>query len=972
MLYLWSYKALDMRALTLSIFLILLSIFNLSVAQQSLTHTLSEEEKAKSHTIGKDFYPTDPPTGEVRNIAEFEPTEGVLVRYPFGIPMTLIAEISESDNVITLVANQSQEDQVISLYSQNGVNLDNCDFIHAATDSYWTRDYGPWFIMVENSEVSIVNFPYNRPRPNDNDVPIQVAQHLDVDLYGMNLIHTGGNWMTDGMHQGAHTDLVLDENPSLSQGDVDQLVEDYLGITSNHILEDPLGEYIKHIDCWGKFLGPDKILIGQVPQSDSRYQDFEDAAAYWANTTSSYGTPYRVYRVFTPGGPPATPYTNSYILNKKVFVPQTGSQWDDEALESYEDAMPGYEIIGIYHNTWENTDALHCRTHEIADREMLYIDHMPLLGDHPVQDTYSFSADIHALSGENIYADSVLLRYRIDGGQWEELVMTSSDNITYTADFEYPGEGFEMMYYIHAADESGRSENHPYIGRWEPHSFRVPAPSAPECVTPSNNSNSASVFTNLLWQDAGEFPATSYRISFGTDNPPTNILHNVVIDDPEYILTEMLDYETEYFWQVTAVNSFGETAGDIWSFITLGDPDEDFESGDFSLFDWTFEDEPWVISESVTRNGIYSAASGVIGDNETSTISITLDCSGFGKIMWWGKTDCEENDLLRFFIDDVEISSLSGDTEWTEFRSSTGPGPHTFTWTYAKDSQNSAGEDQAYIDFLYLPDHESILSVDAGDDGAVCASNAFEISGAATGYTSLLWTTSGDGSFDNENLLSTSYLPGENDATNGIVTLTLTVSDNSGNNLSDDLELTVNNIPESPEILDGPDTVYVFSAPVSNFAVTEIPEASEYIWNLTPDAGIISPNAFQCEIEWTVTEETQAELQVMTENQCGQSAWSPVKEILLIPDYMPGFEENADVDFLVFPNPSQGEITIQFKNSVNENREITLFDAFGRKVYEESVNSFVKTYFISNLSKGMYVLQVRHDNRKQALRVVIR
>jgi len=778
--------------------------------------------------------------------------------------------------------------------------------------------------------------------------------------------------MTDGMHQGAHTDLVLDENPSLSQGDVDQLVEDYLGITSNHILEDPLGEYIKHIDCWGKFLGPDKIIIGQVPQSDSRYQDFEDAAAYWANTTSSYGTPYRVYRVFTPGGPPATPYTNSYILNKKVFVPQTGSQWDDEALESYEDAMPGYEIVGIYHNTWENTDALHCRTHEIADREMLYIDHMPLLGDHPVQDTYSFSADIHALSGENIYADSVLLRYRIDGGQWEELVMTSSDNITYTADFEYPGEGFEMMYYIHAADESGRSENHPYIGRWEPHSFRVPAPSAPECVNPSNNSNTASVFTNLLWQDAGEFPATSYRISFGTDNPPTNILHNVVIDDPEYILTEMLDYESEYFWQVTAVNSFGETAGDIWSFITLGEPDEDFESGDFSLFDWTFEDEPWVISESVTRNGIYSAASGVIGDNETSTISITLDCSGFGKIMWWGKTDCEENDMLRFFIDDVELSSLSGDTEWTEFRTSTGPGPHTFTWTYAKDSQNSAGEDQAYIDFLYLPDHESILSVDAGDDGAVCAGAAFELSGAATGYTSLLWTTSGDGSFENSNLLSTSYLPGENDATNGIVTLTLTVSDNSGNNLSDDLMLTVNDLPESPAMPDGPDTVYIYSAPVSNFAVNEIPEASEYIWNLTPDAGIISPNAFQCEIEWTVSEETQAELQVMTENQCGQSAWSPVKEILLIPDYMPGFEENADVDFLVFPNPSQGEITIQFKNSVNENREITLFDAFGRKVYEESVNSFVKTYFISNLSKGMYVLQVRHDNRKQALRVVIR
>lgn len=971
MLYLCSFTALDMRSTSIILIMILCAFTGLS--QNTLTHSLSESEKAQFHTIGKDFTPTDPPAGEPRNIAEFEPSEGVLVRYPFGIPMTLIAEISEDDQVTTLVANQSEENQVISLYSQNGVNLDNCDFIHAASDSYWTRDFGPWFIMIDNAEVAIVNFPYNRPRPNDNDVPIYVAQHLDVDLYGMNLIHTGGNWMTDGCHQGAHTDLVLEENPTLSAADVDQLVEDYLGITTNHIVDDPLGEYIKHIDCWGKFLGPDKVLVGQVPQSDSRYQDFEAAAEYWANSTSSYGTPYRVYRVFTPGGTPATPYTNSYIINNKVFVPQSGSQWDDEALESYEEAMPGYEIHGIYHTTWENTDALHCRTHEIADRQMLYIDHMPLLGQQPVQDTYSFSADIFALSGEELYADSVYLKYRIDGGQWEEVIMTTTDNTTYTAEVDYPGHGFEMLYYIHAADESGRSENHPYIGKWEPHAFQVPAPGTPLCIKPSNNSNTASVFTGLQWQDGGTYSADSYRLSFGTDNPPTNILHNVITTDPEYILSEMLDYTAEYFWQVTAVNSFGEATGEVWSFTTMGEPDEDFETGDFSLFDWTFAGEQqWTISESEKRNGNYAAQSGDINDNETSEIVLTLNCSGFGSIVWWGKTSSEVNDNLRFYIDDVEIASLGGATEWNEFRSSTGPGPHTFRWAYEKDGQNSSGDDCAWIDFIYLPDHENVLAANAGEDGETCANAAFPVNGAASGYTSVEWTTMGDGTFEVPNALATNYTPGEQDIIDGNVILTLTAFDNGGNDISDDLVLVILPIAEIPAMPSGPDTVYVLSTPVTTFTTEAGTINNEWIWDITTGVGTMTTDLNSCEVQWSINIETTAELKVKGLNACGESEWSEIKEVYLIPDVMPGFEERNSLVNAIYPNPSSGDLNIIFNNDVDGEVEISLSDPAGREVYHKTVNSFSKKHFISNLCNGIYVLEVRHENHKHAYKVVIR
>ena len=67
-------------------------------------------------------------------------------------------------------------------------------------------------------------------------------------------------------------------------------------------------------------------------------------------------------------------------MNNKVLVPITGSSWDDDAIEIYEEAMPGYEIVG-FTGSWESTDALHCRAKGIAEREMIYITHIPPSGD---------------------------------------------------------------------------------------------------------------------------------------------------------------------------------------------------------------------------------------------------------------------------------------------------------------------------------------------------------------------------------------------------------------------------------------------------------------------------------------------------------------------------------------------------------------------------------------------------------------
>ena len=246
--------------------------------------------------------------------------------------------------------------------------MDNIEFILGSTDSYWTRDYGPWWVVDGNGDVSVVDFTYNRPRPNDNDAPFKVSEYLNAPYYSTDLVHCGGNYMTDGLGTASSSDLVYSENNETNQ-QINDLMESYYGIDTYHVLPDPNNTYIDHIDCWGKYLSPTKVLVREVPQNHPQYNEIEYVASYFSESLTEWGYPWEVHRVYTPND---QPYTNSLILNEKVLVPIMNSSWDDDAINAYELAMPGYEIIGVT-GSWESTDALHCRVKGIPDLNLSLI-----------------------------------------------------------------------------------------------------------------------------------------------------------------------------------------------------------------------------------------------------------------------------------------------------------------------------------------------------------------------------------------------------------------------------------------------------------------------------------------------------------------------------------------------------------------------------------------------------------------------
>ncbi len=471
-----------MKYLLLCIPVIILLLSPIGAAERewndpnSLPIWLTEEEKTRLHEIGQGFEKTAPPPGDIRAVAEWETAIGVIIRYPLGIPVSLVKEMAGDAIVYTIVSSSYYQSQATTTFSNAGVNMANIEFIIASTNSYWTRDYGPWFIFDGNNDLGIVDHIYNRPRPLDDAIPGTLGSEWGMPVYAMPLVTTGGNHMTNGWGVSMSTELVYDEN-SISNSAVDAVMDEYLGV-DYEVLGYIESGGIHHIDCWAKFLDPQTILVKDVPTGSSSYALLNARAAYLSQLMGPWGKPYTVIRVYCPYG---TAYTNSLILNKKVFVPTFGDAYDDDALQIYADAMPGYQILG-FDGSWLDDDAIHCRTMGVPDPDMLYIRHVPLSTQSADTGYYEVSAIIFPYSGALLTADSLKVYYQ-NRGQYESvpLVATAVPD-SFVAQIPAQTFGSTINYYLKAADQAGKVETMPYIGQAWAYTFNVNSP--PEIISP--------------------------------------------------------------------------------------------------------------------------------------------------------------------------------------------------------------------------------------------------------------------------------------------------------------------------------------------------------------------------------------------------------------------------------------------------------------------------------------------------------
>ena len=109
--------------------------------------------------------------------------------------------------------------------------------------------------------------------------------------------------------------------------------QEYLGIDQYHFLPDPEIHGIQHIDCYAKLLDEETVMIKQVAPSNPEYDCIEELVAYFESTPTCFGRDFTIHRVYCGAysGYDVAAYTNSLILNKKVYVPTFGISTDDDA-----------------------------------------------------------------------------------------------------------------------------------------------------------------------------------------------------------------------------------------------------------------------------------------------------------------------------------------------------------------------------------------------------------------------------------------------------------------------------------------------------------------------------------------------------------------------------------------------------------------------------------------------------------------
>ena len=152
--------------------------------------------------------------------------------------------------------------------------------------------------------------------------------------------------------------------------------------------------------------------------------------------------------------------------------------------------------------------------------------------------------------------------------------------------------------------------------------------------------------------------------------------------------------------------------------ITVGNIIENFETGDFSMYDWQFGGSAnWTIVTEDPNSGTYCVKSGRINDSQQTDLILTVEILADGEISFYKKVSSESNwDKLYFYIDNREQNNWSGNLAWGQESYEVTTGTHTFKWSYQKDGSVSSGSDCAWVDDIQFPPTSVVLALDPVTD----------------------------------------------------------------------------------------------------------------------------------------------------------------------------------------------------------------------------------------------------------------
>lgn len=460
----------------LSLLLIFLGILSFAGAQK-LPHHMTRAEEKQMKTYLENISSkgiTTPPQGSLRTPAEWEEIDYLTMTWE-DYDGVLAEVVRHAQKEVPVIIHCEDSMLVKNELNNNGVSPANVEYIQVPTNSVWIRDYGARNVYKNDVDsLILVDWIYNRPRPDDDAIPERTASHLGIPIYSTTqapykLVNTGGNFMTDGFGTAFSSNLILDENPNLSATEVDSIMYKFMGIdTFIHMPNLPY-DNIHHIDMHMKLLDEETLLVGKYPQGVADGPQIEANLQYVLNNFSSaFGDKFRVVRIPMPPsltgsypdqGAYYRTYTNSVFVNNTLLVPTYYQKYDTTALRILRENLPGYKVVGINSNSIiPASGAIHCITNSIGSSDPLLISHQPFRDTVTSPGQYVVHARIQHRSGIQ-YAN---VHYTTDTtAGFQSLPMTSNIYNHWVVPIPAQSAGQKVYYYISATANSGKKMTRP-------------------------------------------------------------------------------------------------------------------------------------------------------------------------------------------------------------------------------------------------------------------------------------------------------------------------------------------------------------------------------------------------------------------------------------------------------------------------------------------------------------------------------
>ncbi len=468
----------------------------------------------------------------------------------------------------------------------------------------------------------------------------------------------------------------------------------------------------------------------------------------------------------------------------------------------------------------------------------------------------------------------------------------------------------------------------------------------------NNTSNSTFTLKNTL-------SPTSYNSSLnGISQPGTS----TKLDDLAFFLMNRLQYRNFGSYETLVTNhtvNHSSKAGVRWYEMRK-------TASDWSIYQQsTYSpdgENRWMGSAAMNGNGDIAIGYSVSSSSVYPSIRYTARRAGDPL----GQMTFAEIELVS------GLSSQSGISRWGDYACMSVDPVDDSTFWFTQEYRKASGWGTRISSFDLSPLMPP--TVDVGPNDTVCEEELYNTNAVVTSQSSVLWTTTGDGIFQNASSVNTFYLRGNDDIINGEVQLKLTAQGYEPNFVASDSLIVY--IDLLPEAFAGNDTLYCIGETLLLAGAT----ASNYdslLWTTNGDGTFdddILLNAIYTAGPGDISAGNVVLSLTAKSLECADDP--DTDDIFVTVDECTGVNEaNAEkIGLKVIPNPNNGLFNISVSSDYESDVTMKIFSVEGQNVFTFRLGkingSYTNTINMSNYPKGVYFVTVENGRGSETVKFV--